>query len=231
LIVAMRMAVNKRRDSGGFTIAEISIATAIFAVILLIAMAIFFGIGRIFYKGISVSQTQEATEQVYQDIAGNFQGASSVSIPTGQPNGYYYYCIGNTRYTYNPNYEVDLNNPSPSHAAPGSGGTFGILKDSLPGGCATPCDDINPLTICSPPNVKFNNPVELLGQKMRVSQFSITPSANNPNLYKLDLVIAFGDDDVLDTTDPANPVCKTGVGSEFCSVNRIDTAIYQGLNF
>ena len=222
----------------GFTIAEVSIASAIFSVVLLIAIAVFFGIGRLFYKGVSVTQTQEVSQQVYQDVVGSFQSAGTVSL-LQQGNGYYFYCIGNTRYTFNQyNQEVNLD-VSPDHSAPqpppAVGGNFGILKDSLPGNgsaCAPPCSDTG-MVVCNLPDVKFNNPTELLGQKMRVSKFDIEQApGNNPNLYTLSLVIAYGDDDTMDLTDPTNPICNTGgSGSEFCSVNKLDTTVYRGLNF
>lgn len=228
----------KRSAEKGFTIAEVSIATAVFSVILLIALTIFFAIGRLFYKGVSVSQTQEVAQQIYQDITGNFQGAANVSYnQTG--NGYSYHCVGNVRYTYNLDNEVNLDS-APNHAAPdptnpSQGGNFGILKDTLTGNgsaCAAPCDDTHASVICSPPNVKFNNPQELLGQRMRVSQFNVTQSATSPNLYNVSLVIAYGDNDVMDRTNPQNPVCITGArGSEFCSVSRINTSVFRGLNF
>jgi len=224
-----------KKSERGFTIAEVSIASAIFSVILLIALAIFFGIGRLFYKGISVSQTQEVTQQIYQDIVGNFQGAASVS-PQMEGNSYTYYCVGNTRYTLNFNNEVDLNNPE-SHAPPSSGGNFGILKDTLPGNgsaCDPPCNDQS--GTCGSGVQKFQNPTELLGQNMRISRFSIAQvTGANPNLYTVSITVAYGDTDLLDGVDGAdttNPKCKGDIhGSEFCSVNNISTTVYRGLNF
>ncbi|HET9850272.1 MAG TPA: prepilin-type N-terminal cleavage/methylation domain-containing protein [Candidatus Saccharimonadales bacterium] len=232
-----RLSGRFKKGSSGFTIAEVSIATAIFAVILLIALAIFFGIGRLFYKGVTVSQTQEVAQQVYQDIVGSFQSAGSITIPVSTGNGYSYYCVGNVRYTYN-QYPAKntVNLDSPNHAPPradGTGGNFGILKDTLSGNggaCGAPCNDQGTV-VCSPPNHVFNNPVELLGQNMRLSQFRVT-LGNSPNIYNVSLVIAYGDSDVMNLSDPANPVCLTGAkGSEFCSVSKVSTAVYRGLNF
>lgn len=221
--------------SAGFTIVELSIATAVFAVVLLVALAGFFEIGKLFYKGVSISQTQETADQIFQDVNGNFQTAASVS-PKQTFNGYTYYCIGNSRYTFNINNEVDLASSS-NHAPPFveaiKSGNFGILKDILPGSgaaCSSPCNDQS--GVCTAGSVKFNNPTELLGEKMRVEKFDITAVANNPNLYNVSLIIAYGDDDVLGWTDSSKPetaFCKGGSTSQqFCAVSSLNTGIYRG---
>lgn len=216
---------NTNRHQAGFTIAEILVATAIFSIVLLVALAGFLQIGHIFYKGVSLAQTQEVANHIFQDINGNFQTAANVSPPQSN-NGYQYFCVGNTRYTYRLGNEVNLGG-SPDHSPSGS---FGILKDILPGSsaCAAPCSDTG-VVICNPPNVELNNPTELLGEKMRVSNFSIAnPNASALNLYSVSIVIAYGDDDVLDQSTPTAPFCKGNVGDEFCAVSQINTAVYKG---
>ncbi|MDB5160777.1 MAG: hypothetical protein JWO96_157 [Candidatus Saccharibacteria bacterium] len=225
----------KRVAQGGFTLVEVSIASTIFSVVLLVALTSFFTIGRLFYKGVSITQTQEAASQVLQDINGNFQAAGNVS-PAQSGNGYNYYCIGNSRYTYNVNHMVNIDDVN--HASPASGGTFGILKDTLPGSsaCAVPCNDDPSAGTCAAGTVKLNNPVELLGHKMRVEKFDVTSSASSSNLYNISLVIAYGDDSVL--TYSTTPPDYSGVScvsdpraQQFCSISRIDTAVYRGLSY
>lgn len=223
------MIITKMRGTSqrGFTIAEVSIASTIFAVVLLIALAVFFGISRLFYKGVSQNQTQEAAQQIMQDVIGSFQPNTNVSAnQTG--NNYTYHCIGNTRFTYHLNSKINTDN-APNHA---SGGSFGILMDTLPGNgnsCAPPCSDTD-INICQFPNVplgRYSPVVELLGNNMRVSRFDIQPASNK--LYNVTLIIAYGDDDLMDLTDPTNPVCKNQRGSEFCAVNKITTSVFQGM--
>lgn len=218
----------RRQDQGGFTIAEVSIASAVFALVLLIALAVFFGISRLFYKGVSASQTQEASQQIMQNILGNFNANAGVNANlTG--NGYTYHCVGNTRFVYNLNHKVDADGAL-DHSP---GGNFGILMDTLPGNgssCASPCNDTAPV-VCDAPNVKlgkYSTVVELLGNNMRVTKFSINRDAVSYNLFNLSLIIAYGEDDTLDLTDANNPLCKNQRGSEFCAVNKINTSVFQG---
>jgi hypothetical protein len=212
---------------------EVSIASTVFSIVLLVALTSFFTIGRLFYKGVSITQTQDAITQLYQDINGNFQSAASISPPqTG--NGYSYYCVGNARYTYKIHNMVSLD-VAPDHAP---NGNFGILKDILPGNssaCAVPCNDQGS-TVCSPGTAKFDKPIELLGQKMRIEKFNI--QSNGASLYDISLVVAYGDDDVLEYAIPGPPpdyssvACKNDSSSQqFCSVSRLNTAIYRGLGY
>jgi prepilin-type N-terminal cleavage/methylation domain-containing protein len=226
----------KRMGQQGFTILEVSIASAVFSVILLVALVSFTAIGRLFFKGISANQTQEATAQIMQDINGNFQAAANIS-PQLSGNGYNYYCIGSSRYTYQLWKQIDLD-ASPDHSA--SSGNFGLLKDNLPGGsaCAAPCDDISGSVVCGAGTLKLNSPTELLGQKMRLAKFQVAPSSTGSNLYNVSLWVAYGDDDALSytstggTPDYSTASCSNQSGyQEYCSISKIDTAIYRGLAF
>ena len=224
-----------RSKQKGFTIVELLIATTVFSIIMLTALTGFLEIGRLFYKGVSATNTQTIANQVSQDILGNFTTAGNVSGPNSG-NGYTYYCIGNTRYTYDIGYEVS-SSASPNHAAPAggngsSGGNFGLLRDVMPGSsaCGAPCNDQVP-TSCPTSTVKFNNPTELLGDKMRIDAFSVQPGSSTPNFYNLSIVIAYGDDDRLAYTTPNDPstvYCAGNSSNQFCAVSQITTSAYRG---
>jgi prepilin-type N-terminal cleavage/methylation domain-containing protein len=231
----------------GFTITELMIATAVFAVILVVAQTMFVQIGHLFYRGISITSTQETADHIFQDINGNFQTAPGVNF--GNLGGYEYYCIGNTRYTYKINNEIDTS-ATPNYASDSSG-NYGILKDVVPGagqGCSTPCDSTSG-SPCPVNTYKLSNPVELLGDKMRVEQFDICQSTSNSTLYNVTIVLAYGDDDSLVYTSasppstanciPATPPdsnyygsvgCQNDVRNSFCAISRVDTSVYQGFH-
>ncbi|MEX1995563.1 MAG: prepilin-type N-terminal cleavage/methylation domain-containing protein [Candidatus Saccharimonadales bacterium] len=220
--------VNAAHMPGGFTIAELLIATAIFSVILTGALVGFIQIGRMFYKGVSLTQTQDATKQVINSLRENIQLAASVSASqTG--GGYSYYCVGNHRYTYKLGQKVELSD-SPNHAATGN---FGLLHDILPGSsaCATPC-----AANCGDGAVAFNNPTELLGNKMRLGKFDIIQPdpSKTPGLYNLDIAVVYGEDDILNYTnknDPSTAYCSGSLtNQQFCAVNKLSTTVYRGLH-
>jgi prepilin-type N-terminal cleavage/methylation domain-containing protein len=219
-----------RKNQKGFTIVELLIATAVFAVVLLVAQASFLQIGHLFYRGVSINQTQEAADHIFQDINGNFQTAPSVASSINSPAGYDYYCVGNTRYTYRINNEVDTSAATADHSPSGN---FGILKDTLPGAgaaCATPCSDTGGIP-CPSGTVKLNNPAELLGDKTRIEKFDVTPSTSTSNLYNLSIVLAYGDDNTLTYHVPGDfstVACQGDSHNDFCAVSSINTAVYKG---
>ena len=223
------MIINKMRRGyqQGFTIVEVLIASAVFSLVLLAALAGFMQIGRLFYKGVTIAQTQSVANDIFSDISGNFQTAANVSAQQSG-NGYTYYCIGNSRYTFNRSVKIDQSSPTyPNHA---SGGNFGLLKDSLGGAtaCAAPCSDQG-VVVCNSPNKVLTNPVELLGNGMRLANFSITnPNAQSPNIYNVSIVVAYGDDDLFDDYTSTSPICKSGAGGQFCAVSQVSTVIHRG---
>jgi hypothetical protein len=221
----LKLSERSRSDSG-FTVAELTIATTVFSVVLLTALAGFMQIGRIFYKGVTVTSTQETANQIYEDISGYFQNASSVSPLQTSSSGYKYYCIGGARFTFTVNKAVD----SAAAANHSANGNFGILKDILPGNsaCDEPCNDLVSGSCTGTP---FRNPKELLGDKMRVLKFDIT-NPGGSNYYNITMALAYGDDQVLGYStagDPATGYCLNGSREQqFCSIANIDSGVIKG---
>lgn len=213
----------------GFTIVELMIATAVFAVVLIIAQVIFVQIGHLFYRGVSITNTQETADHIFQDINGNFQTAPSFGGGKNSgAGGYDYYCIGDTRYTYRIHNAVDASG-AVDHSA--GSGNFGILKDVMQGTgseCPAPCDDGGG---SCPSGLALNNPIELLGDKMRVEKFKIAQSTTTSNLYSVSIVVAYGDDDTLTYSDPSDystVSCQLDSHNNFCAVSKINTSVYKG---
>ncbi|MGH7157117.1 MAG: PulJ/GspJ family protein, partial [Candidatus Saccharimonadales bacterium] len=126
----------KATKTPGFTIVELLIATSVFSLVLMGALAGFIHAGQIFYKGVSVTQTGADAKQVLDDVSNsiNNTGAGQI-IASPSSSQYSYYCVGNVRYTYNSLHTmIDLSvgqsyNPN---------GNYGILRDVV-SGCAAPC--------------------------------------------------------------------------------------------
>lgn len=210
--------------AGGFTIIELMIASVVFSIILLVALAGFTSIGRLFYKGVTINQTQNITSQVLDDVVHNIQSAASVStVQSG--NGYTYYCIGGTRYTLNLKHVLDTSQPEDYSV----GGNFALVRDKLPGAtaCAAPCATSSG---CPTGTISFTKPVEMLGNRMRLMKLDV--ASVNGQLYNVSVVIAFGSDSAFsDVSDPDKIACQGGEASQaFCSVNRLSTGAYEGLH-
>lgn len=63
----------KRTNNKGFTIIELLIATVIFSVVLLVITGAIVQFGRVYYKGIVQSRTQERTRAITDSVSKNLQ--------------------------------------------------------------------------------------------------------------------------------------------------------------
>lgn len=207
-----------RRLSEGFTIPELLIATSVFSVVLATTMAIFFIIGHLFFKGVSITQTEQAAKRIQDTVASDIGAAptdfdSSTSTSTRFPY-LKYICIGDARYSFFFNHKVDIGTENINT------GNFGLVRDAPPTGCKDPL--ITPID---------SNADELLGNKNRLSDFGVT---GNDNIRDIDITLAYGDDEVLNGLPSiqgvsSSPTCKPGLStSQFCSVTTLSTAVSQG---
>src|SRR5690606_2255321 len=96
----------KEGGSAGFTIVELLIATVVFSMVLLVCAFAILHVGRMYYKGMIISRTQDVSRKVIEDVAGAIQfgpsGNDVVRPGTGTAPAadIRAWCIGTTRYTY-----------------------------------------------------------------------------------------------------------------------------------
>lgn len=217
--------------SAGFTVMELMIATTVFSILLLLSLAGFLQIGQLFYKGVNITRTSDAGNQVIsslrEDISfdtgtGLITIYNSSTIVSGQTYNRHWFCVGQNRYTYLLGSQIDSNNKDVGD--PLGWYRFALLKDQPgvpPPACPNPFSGSNSLAT--------TKPTELLGDKMRLSNLTITQPANT--LYTLSVHIAYGDDEVL--TSPAtaaNVKCQSGANfSRYCFVTDLRTTVRRGI--
>jgi prepilin-type N-terminal cleavage/methylation domain-containing protein len=161
---------NKTNKAKGFTLIELMLATTIFALVLIIMLASFLQIARMFYKGVSISSTNEATRSLVEEIVNDvrFAGDSSIACAASScPSYRKYFCVGNHRYTYitAPNKGggakvsgTDVSSPQPSTI------NAGVVQDTVFG--------------CPPPTTSGSNPRQLLGLNMQLNDLEFRPADN-----------------------------------------------------
>ena len=233
---------NKRAgkaNSKGFTIMELMIATTVFSIILLLALAGFLQIGQLFYKGVNITRTSDVGQQAISSIKADLSfdnGSSTAAInysPLTTPSyNRGYFCAGANRYAFVLGRMVDsdeataeINGGSASNQGAGWY-KFGLIKERFNGpGCQNPFDEGAGVPIIK------NNATILLGDKMRLSNLSIV-QIGSTSLYTLDVRIAYGIDEVL--TSPPNAVdakCQSGANySRYCFVTEVRTTVRKGLS-
>jgi len=84
----------------GFTVVELMISTAAFSAVLLLISAGVIQIGRIFYKGVTVSKTQEISRTVLDKVARDLQFSAGRAETVTIAGNKKALCIGNNHYIY-----------------------------------------------------------------------------------------------------------------------------------
>jgi prepilin-type N-terminal cleavage/methylation domain-containing protein len=160
----------KKNNSNGFTIIELMIATIVFSMVLVVLLASFMQIGRMFYKGVSLSNTNEATRTLVEDLVTDVRFFAQTPIscdPTSTCSGVKkYFCVGNNRYTYilgTKTQDSDITNPRATMF------TAGLVRDTIPG--------------CPPPTVDGSNPKQLLGLSMQLNAMDFASNSNGVYIH------------------------------------------------
>lgn len=208
----------------GFTIIELMIASALFAVILLLISIGLLQIGRTYYKGLTSSYTQEVTRNIIEDISESIQlsgeDVSTSITPNGSSSGF---CVGPRRYSYQRGQLRDNTPPGVRHA---------FVVDVL--------ERCNTNTQAQNLNGGLSqNSRELMGEKMRISNFSITNQGSG--FYQITVRVIFGDDDLLcsealndcggtamTNLNATDLTCRSSDrGGQFCSMSELTTTVQR----
>lgn len=209
--------MKNRRSQPGFTLIELMIATVVFSLVMLVLLASFLQIGRIFYKGISYASTQESGRAISESISDDVRFAKRVTMsPTGPyrlgSSDTYWFCIGKYRYTYTL-YEqlsvADLNNPLK--------GVQRTVNES----CAEPNS--------TQPGLSRQ---QMLGPEMQINKF-IFNCTNGRCIINIRLVFFGAQNDVFASdSNPGNPLRSndlycTGplLSSQFCGTFEVNTLV------
>lgn len=129
----MRLLKLEKRNTQGFTAIELIIAAGVFSVVLMAALSSFLGVGRMFYKGVTINNTQNIAVQIANSITTDIQNATIVNAPGS------YFCIGNVRYT-----------ASIGVVYTGSSGSSGLVRDVPAGGCSAAAPASSPKEFLTP---------------------------------------------------------------------------------
>jgi hypothetical protein len=205
------------------------IATMVFSVILLGATTAVVQIGRMYYKGVVTSRTQEIARRTTDDISRSIQfndteivkPAAVTYAVTGLSNGnisVQAVCVGSTRYTYSLNAQVDRQNDFNKHRL-----RHALWQDGVqdPSECGT---NIPNLGLAEP----SANGRELLGRFMRLQTLNID-NVSDPTTVAVTII--YGDDDLLlpDATNPTS--CRGAIqGAQWCAVSSLTTQVRQRIN-
>jgi prepilin-type N-terminal cleavage/methylation domain-containing protein len=192
------------KNEKGFTLLELLISTTVFSVILLLCTFGLIQVGRNYYRGNTISRTQNATRSAMNTLTQSIQFSGSppqgtLPAASSSPPQSGIFCIGSLRYDYKLKTQV---------------------KDSINENYALKTSRIDNAADC---NSGSSGPqTELLGKGMSLREFSIVENGSD---YTITMLVAYGDDDLLND----NGLCKGGAGSQFCATSSLKTTVHRRL--
>ena len=212
-------------DNSGVTIIELLVAMTAFSVMILIIGLATMQLGKMYYKGISSTKTQEVSRDAMASIfeqaaftTGNIDPATPKDYgPGGDRVSVNATCIGNTRYSYvidrkqNPSLSTghDRTNKEIKHV---------LWQDTSDGNC-TPVD----LTL----DVPTAEGKELLGDNMRLSELRIE-APTSPDIVEIDIGVFYGESELIDYSGSTPKSCKSSdVSSQWCAFSKLSTRAYR----
>lgn len=193
----------------GFTIIELLIATMIFSVVLLIITGGILQITRVYYKGVTEANTQNAARSIIDTIsqAIQFNGGVVQATPAPTVGAAQSFCVGSLQFSYRLGYQL-------VDGATGTNQTNNSLREDTISGCTA-----------MSAGATFTGR-ELMSPKMRLSSLSVQPAGTN--LWKITVQVTYGDDDLLNNPTAANASCKgIQAGTQFCSVSELSTIVVK----
>jgi prepilin-type N-terminal cleavage/methylation domain-containing protein len=223
-------------DQKGFTLIELLVASMVFSVIFLGATTALLQIGKLYYKGVVTGRTQETTrgltDQISQQLQfSNAQVANSsnqFTVTNGADAGpgsnklnFMTTCVGNTRYTYRLNTQVNSGTAAGTYDATNNRLLHALWRDTYNAGIGCPAVDLSQKL----PTVSGGE--EVLGQNMRLANFSVTCSpGNGSNLCTVIVGVAYGDNDLLNFDAVGNPSnCKSIIGNQWCATSQFRASV------
>lgn len=190
-------AVNQR----GFTLVELMISISVLATILLLVAVGIMQITKTYYKGITQANTQQKARQIMDTVTQSVQFGNFIAVPAvdNSIGGFdtRSYCIDQQRFTFIKT-AVQKREAIPSSVSttPPTA-RHGLWQDVTTAGV---CSD-NPADMSLPlPSVGGR---ELLGDKMRITNFAIEQKSSAPlicegDLYCVSVTVMYGDEDLID---------------------------------
>lgn len=208
---------NKRinTNESGFTILELMLAMTVFSLVLVAAAAGLIQVGRMYYKSVITTRTQDTNRAVIDEITRSVQFSGSIPniVEDADTGDIMAFCVGNVRYTPNPD----------PNAVVGDGSTIGLFKDEV-GSSSCPAEsDLSSLA--------GSDGTELLGEHMRLTRFEVD-SIPDTDQYRVTVWIAYGDeDDLFHIDEDTNRyTCQSGaIGSEFCAISELSSVVSRRL--
>jgi hypothetical protein len=209
-------------------------------------------VGKLFSKGVTQSNTQNAARAAMTDISSTLQltGAQIYTCTTAKDNCHAVesssngaivdsFCIDTTRYTFILNHEMS-DNP-----VAGDNTVYHVLwKDKMRTNANCNPLNINQPGVPSDADTVSGSGSELMPLRSRLTRFYVSPTNAQQTAFGIDVWVAAGEDDLM-TVVPTNSGsctpgsadntcagwtnCNGGPGQEYCATSDLSTIIVRRL--
>ncbi|MCA9346308.1 prepilin-type N-terminal cleavage/methylation domain-containing protein [Candidatus Saccharibacteria bacterium] len=219
-----------QRNQTGFTIIELMIATVIFSLVLMVCLAGIMQITKMYYRTVTQNKTREVARSIIDELGESLR-YSSAAYNSGSPvigpqielsNDNYigYFCVGQKRYSYAIDRQVstklDAERKQIKHA---------LWVDT------SQCD--GPADLNSANSEPSANGADLVPENMRLFKLSISNVDSSNSVYRIEVGVAYGDDDLLFPKPEENPTeltCEGAINaSEFCATVILSETVQKRL--
>lgn len=210
-------------DKRGFTVIELMIATGVFAVVLLTVTMAVLQMSRIYYRGVTTTNTQNTARQIMDTLSQAVQFSGDTIVPTApagtsQPTGTdLAFCIGNKKYSYVLGRALhdgprDDSNKRMPHV---------LVEDRSSADCVG--GSPTPYNMASQAALTGSTTRELMAPNMRLTDLRVFREGD---LYRITVRVASGDSDVLTNPDAADAKCKgERLSIQYCAVTELSTVV------
>ncbi len=243
------------KNNRGFTIIELMFSTVTFSVVLLLCLTGVIQIGRMYYKGLTTSQTQQAARSLLDELTQSIQlSGNNIERPRNLAGGFApvgpaitaaasptagavgFFCIGTTRYTYaldrQQNNTNDGLNKKIKHA----------MWADEPGVCAN-VSDITKYLNDFPVDLAADEPNggnnfggrDVLADNMRITKLDIIQPSGlvDRSVWQVTLTVFYGDEDLIiaDPNNAARRICRNAsLGGQFCAFSELSTIVKRRIS-
>lgn len=236
----------------GFTITELMVALTVLSTLLLLSTMILIQLGVIYSKGVNTSNLQNATRNTASEILSTIQFSGTVpelcngapqntcytgttriaSTPSGNVT-IYAYCVNTVRYSYVMNRALGRDTDPTVDESDQITTPHVMWRDTLRS-AYLPCKplDISKDTVLSDDASLEGDGIPSKGHEMmpnhtRLTRFFVTdPPSPTSSVYNLEIVMAYGDSDLISIVDSkGNAICKGGRGTEYCAVSQLSSSV------
>ena len=195
------------QSQAGFTIVELTLATAFIAFILIFMLATMVQVMSNYNKGLAVKEINQTARTVSEEMGQLIQGTDASAINTAYlGNGRV--CLGGVSYVWN------VKGATTNKYTTGSSFTMVRVNDTAGALCSASLPAVNP-----------SNASELLSGNIWVQQINVAVSSNQ-SLVDITIGLSTAAPNQPTGTDPLlGTVCNGGKDSQYCAVATFKTTV------